>query len=71
MLYILLIYVVFRYMDIIEVFKPTMYVTLSISDINLNSSLSAIEKSVNISNRLFKSCLERHHQSEVSIYLFV
>ncbi|XP_060834523.1 queuine tRNA-ribosyltransferase accessory subunit 2 [Rhopalosiphum padi] len=54
-----------KYMDIIEVFKPTMYVTLSISDINLDSSPSAIEKSVNISNRLFKSCLERHHQSEV------
>jgi len=71
MLYILLKYVVFRYMDIMEVFKPTMYVTLSISDINLDSSPSAIEKSVNISNRLFKSCLERHHKSEVSIYLFV
>ncbi|KAL4112322.1 hypothetical protein QTP88_016134 [Uroleucon formosanum] len=54
-----------KYMDIIEVFKPTMYVTLCISDINLNSSFSAIEKSVNISNRLFKSCLEQHHQSEV------
>jgi len=54
-----------KYMDIIEVFKPTMYVTLSISDINLDSSPSAIEKSVNISNRLFKSCLEQHHQSEV------
>lgn len=54
-----------KYMDIIEVFKPTMYVTLSISDINLDSSPSAIEKSVNITNRLFKSCLERHHQSEI------
>ncbi|XP_022171479.1 queuine tRNA-ribosyltransferase accessory subunit 2 [Myzus persicae] len=53
-----------KYMDIMEVFKPTMYVTLSISDINLDSSPSAIEKSVNISNRLFKSCLERHHKSE-------
>lgn len=58
-------------MDIIEVFKPTMYVTLSISDINLDSSPSAIEKSVNITNRLFKSCLERHHQSEVSVHLLV
>lgn len=58
-------------MDIIEVFKPTMYVTLSISGINLDSSPSAIEKSVNNSNRLFKSCLERHHQSEVSIYFFI
>jgi len=57
-------------MDTIEVFKPTMYVTLSSSDINLDSSPSAIEKSVNISNRLFKSCLERHHQSEVRIYLY-
>lgn len=63
-------YVVLRYMDIMEIFKPTMYVTLSISDTNLDSSLSAIEKSVNISNRHFKSCLERHHQSEVSIYLY-
>lgn len=49
-----------------EVFKPNMYVALCISDINIKSSYSAIEKSVNISNRLFKSCLERHHQSEVN-----
>jgi len=53
------------YMDIMEVFKPTMYVTLCISDINVHSSFSAIEKSVNVSNRLFKSCLERHHRSKV------
>lgn len=51
-----------------EVFKPTMYVTLCISDTNVHSSFSAIEKSVNVSNRLFKSCLERHHQSEVNIF---
>lgn len=58
-------------MDTMEVFKPNMYVTLCISDTNLNSPFSAIEKSVNISNRLFKSCLERHHQSEVNICLYV
>lgn len=58
-------------MDIIEVFKPNMYVTLGISDINFDSSYSAIEKSVNISNRLFKSCLERHRQSEVNSYSFL
>lgn len=58
-------------MDIIEVFKPTMYVTLSMSDTDWNSSSSVIEKSVNVSNRLFKSCLERHHQSEVNIYLLM
>lgn len=50
-----------------EVFKPSMYVTLCISQTNLDSSPSAIEKSVNVSNRLFKSCLERHFQSEVNI----
>lgn len=55
-------------MDIMEVFKPDMYITLCISNINANSSLSAIEKSVNISNRLFHSCLERHHKSHVNIY---
>lgn len=54
-----------------EVFKPNMYVTLCISDTNLHSSFSVIEKSVNVSNRLFKSCLERHHQSEVNIDLFL
>ncbi|XP_025420576.1 queuine tRNA-ribosyltransferase accessory subunit 2, partial [Sipha flava] len=54
-----------KYMDIIEVFKPNMYVTLSISDTDWDSSYSLIEKSVNISNRLFMSCLERHHKSEV------
>jgi len=58
-------------MDIVEVFKPNMYVTLCISDINLHSSFSAIEKSVNVSNRLFKSCLDRHNQSEVNIYLLL
>lgn len=59
-------------MDIMEVFKPDMYVTLCISNINLNSSLSAIEKSVNVSNRMFQSCLERHHKSEVvNIYYFL
>lgn len=51
-----------------EVFKPNMYVTLSFSGINSKSSHSAIEKSVNITNRLFKSCLERHHQSEVNAF---
>lgn len=50
-----------------EVFKPNMYVTLCVSDINLESKPSAIEKSVNISNRLFISCMERHKQSEVNI----
>jgi hypothetical protein len=58
-------------MDIIEVFKPNMYVTLSISDTDWDSSYSLIEKSVNISNRLFMSCLERHHKSEVNIYLLL
>jgi len=53
-----------QYMDMMEVFKPSIYVTLCISDVNIDSSPSAIEKSVNISNRLFKSCLDRHHQSE-------
>ncbi|VVC39525.1 Hypothetical protein CINCED_3A003492 [Cinara cedri] len=53
-----------RYMDIMEVFKPDMYVTLCISNTNLDSVYSAIEKSVNISNRLFHSCLERHNKSE-------
>lgn len=51
-----------------EVFKPNIYVTLSLSSTNLNSSHSSIEKSVNITNRLFESCLERHNQSEVNIY---
>lgn len=55
-------------MDMMEVFKPNMYVTLCVSDINLESKPSAIEKSVNISNRLFTSCMERHKQSEVNIY---
>lgn len=54
-----------------EVFKPNIYVTLCFSDINFNSSYSAIEKSVNISNRLFKSCLKIHRQSEVNSYLFL
>jgi len=54
-----------------EVFKPSIYVTLCISDVNIDSSPSAIEKSVNISNRLFKSCLDRHHQSEVNICLLL
>lgn len=54
-----------------EIFKPSMYVTLSYSGTNLESSPSAIEKSVNISNRLFKSCMDRHHQSEVNLYIFI
>lgn len=61
-------YYFFRFMDIMEVFKPNMYVTLSVSETNLDSSSSTIEKSVNMSNRLFKSCLERHLQSEVNIF---
>lgn len=56
-------------MDIMEVFKPNMYITLCISDTDLDSSTSVIEKSVNISNRLFKSCLERHHGSNVNMYI--
>lgn len=55
-------------MDIIEVFKPNMYVTLSMSDTDWDSSPSVVEKSVNVSNRLFKSCLNRHQESYVNIY---
>lgn len=55
-------------MDIMEVFRPNMYVTLSFSDTNFDSSHSSIEKSVNLTNRFFKSCLERHGQSEVNMY---
>lgn len=51
-----------------EVFKPSMYVALSYSGIHLDSTPSAIEKSVNISNRIFKSCMDLHRQSEVNIF---
>ncbi|XP_050422309.1 queuine tRNA-ribosyltransferase accessory subunit 2 isoform X1 [Adelges cooleyi] len=54
-----------KYMEIMEVFKPDMYVTLCISDTNLDSSPSSIEKSVNLSNRLFEQCFKLHKQSEI------
>lgn len=53
-----------------EVFKPNMFVTLCFSDVNVDSSPSAVEKSVNISNRLFQSCFERHQESEVIEYFY-
>lgn len=59
------------YMDIVESFKPDMYVLLSDGDTNISSSEKRILKSVNNSLHFYKECLKRHRNSSVLKKAFV
>lgn len=54
-----------RYMDIVETFKPDMYVTLADSDTDINSSNKRIFKAIERSKIQFEQCLQIHLKSDV------
>lgn len=53
-----------KYMDIIETFKPDMYVALCDGDTNIDSSRKRISKSVESSMTFFEQCFIKHSSSE-------
>ncbi|KOC64082.1 Queuine tRNA-ribosyltransferase subunit QTRTD1 like protein [Habropoda laboriosa] len=53
-----------QYMDIIEVFKPDMYVAMYDGDTNIKSSKKRTSKAVQRSTSLFEQCFIRHSASE-------
>lgn len=55
----------FRYMKIIEAFKPDVYEVISDSDTNVASSQKRCRKSVEVSCGMFDACMEKHKSSKV------
>ncbi|XP_012256268.2 queuine tRNA-ribosyltransferase accessory subunit 2 isoform X2 [Athalia rosae] len=54
-----------EYMDLVEAFKPDLYMTLCDGDTDMNSSSKRIRKSVERSKKMFERCLHRHNSSAV------
>lgn len=52
------------YMDVIETFKPDMYVALCDGDTNTNSSKKRVSNSVRNSMTFFDQCFIKHSSSE-------
>lgn len=55
-----------KYMDIVETFKPDLYVTLCDGDTDINSSHKRISKTVERSKKLFERCFD-HHQNSATL----
>lgn len=53
-----------KYMDIVEAFKPDLYIALCDGDTNIDSSKKRVTKAVKRSKTLFDQCLTRHSISE-------
>ncbi|XP_054274045.1 queuine tRNA-ribosyltransferase accessory subunit 2 [Macrosteles quadrilineatus] len=53
-----------KYMDMMEAFKPDMYHSLCDGDTNKNSSRKRAYKTLNVTGSMFRTCAERHAQSE-------
>lgn len=60
-----------KYMDIIETFKPDMYVLLSDGDTNVSSPQKRIEKSLENTVIFNQQCMDRHQKSETLTDMFV
>ncbi|XP_023287735.1 queuine tRNA-ribosyltransferase accessory subunit 2 isoform X2 [Orussus abietinus] len=54
-----------KYMDIVEAYKPDLYVALCDGDTNSTSSSKRISKAVERSKMFLEQCLQRHNSSEV------
>lgn len=52
------------YMNVIETFKPDMYVALCDGDTNINSSKRRVSNSVQSSMTFFNECFNKHSSSE-------
>ncbi|XP_017881512.1 queuine tRNA-ribosyltransferase accessory subunit 2, partial [Ceratina calcarata] len=53
-----------EYMDVVEAFKPDMYVALCDGDTNKNSSKKRLSKAVQRSETFFEQCLIKHSSSK-------
>ncbi|XP_054013474.1 queuine tRNA-ribosyltransferase accessory subunit 2 [Hylaeus anthracinus] len=53
-----------KYMDIVEAFKPDLYVALCDGDTNVDSSRKRALNSVRLNKTLFEQCFSRHSASE-------
>ncbi|CAL7935665.1 unnamed protein product [Xylocopa violacea] len=54
-----------KYMDIVEAFRPDMYVALCDGDTNINSSKKRVSKAVQRSMTFFEQCFAKHSSSEM------
>lgn len=54
-----------KYMNIVETFKPDLYVTLCDGDTDINSSQKRISKTIERSKKLFEKCLDQHLNSSI------
>ncbi|XP_076760790.1 queuine tRNA-ribosyltransferase accessory subunit 2 [Xylocopa sonorina] len=54
-----------KYMDIVEAFKPDMYVALCDGDTNINSSRKRMSKAVQRSITFFDQCFTKHSSSKM------
>ncbi|XP_011495304.1 PREDICTED: queuine tRNA-ribosyltransferase subunit QTRTD1 homolog isoform X2 [Ceratosolen solmsi marchali] len=54
-----------RYMNVVEIFKPDMYVSLCDGDTDKNSSQKRINKAIEKSKNFFDKCMQRHVESNV------
>ncbi|XP_014215134.1 queuine tRNA-ribosyltransferase accessory subunit 2 [Copidosoma floridanum] len=54
-----------KYMDLVENFKPDVYVTLFDGDTDKDSSQKRINKSLCTSKNLFSACYKKHQESDV------
>lgn len=52
------------YMNVIETFKPDMYVALCDGDTNINSSKKRVSNSIQNSTKFFDNCFTKHSSSE-------
>jgi len=54
-----------KYMDIVQVYKPDLYVALCDGDTNINSSAKRVTKAIIRSKTLLEQCLDIHLSSDV------
>jgi queuine tRNA-ribosyltransferase subunit QTRTD1 len=54
-----------KYMEIVQIYKPDLYVALCDGDTNINSSTKRVTKAINRSRTLLEQCLDIHLSSDV------
>jgi len=54
-----------KYMEIVQVYKPDLYVALCDGDTNINSSAKRVTKAIIRSKTLLEQCLDIHLSSDV------
>ncbi|KAH0946504.1 hypothetical protein HN011_003238 [Eciton burchellii] len=54
-----------KYMEIVQIYKPDLYVALCDGDTNINSSTKRVTKAINRSRTLLEQCLDIHLSSDI------